>query len=242
MQQSQTLAMPSTEQNYQAVQQRLQQACRSSQRGPASVRLLAVSKTKPAAQVEAVYRLGQRAFGENYVQDGLEKITTLAHLKDIEWHFIGPLQANKSRLVAGHFHWVETVDRDKIARRLSEQRPDTMPDLNILVQVNISREAQKAGVLPEQALEFARTVAALPRLQLRGLMCIAEATADQAVLAAQFAQMRTLYEQLQQEFPLVDTLSMGMSADLELAIACGSTEIRIGTDIFGARDYPDAPH
>lgn len=234
--------MPSTEQNYQAVQQRLQQACRNHQRDPASVRLLAVSKTKPAAQVEAVYRLGQRAFGENYVQDGLEKITALAHLSDIEWHFIGPLQANKSRSVAEHFHWVETVDRDKIARRLSEQRPDTMPDLNILVQVNISREAQKAGVLPEQALDFARTVAALPRLQLRGLMCIAEAEADQAVLAAQFAQMRTLFEQLQQEFPLVDTLSMGMSADLELAIACGSTEIRIGTDIFGARDYPDAPH
>ncbi len=242
MQQSQTLAMPSTEQNYQAVQQRLQQACRNHQRDPASVSLLAVSKTKPAAQVEAVYRLGQRAFGENYVQDGLEKITALAHLSDIEWHFIGPLQSNKSRLVAGHFHWVETVDRDKIARRLSEQRPDTMPDLNILVQVNISREAQKAGVLPEQALDFARTVAALPRLQLRGLMCIAEAEADQAVLADQFARMRTLYEQLQQEFPLVDTLSMGMSADLELAIACGSTEIRIGTDIFGARDYPDAPH
>ncbi len=242
MQQSQTLAMPSTEQNYQAVQQRLQQACRNSQRDPASVRLLAVSKTKPAAQVEAVYRLGQRAFGENYVQDGLEKVTALAHLKDIEWHFIGPLQSNKSRSVAEHFHWVETVDRDKIARRLSEQRPDTMPDLNILVQVNISREAQKAGVLPEQALDFARTVAALPRLQLRGLMCIAEATADQTVLAAQFAWMRTLFEQLQQEFRTLDTLSMGMSADLELAIACGSTEIRIGTDIFGARDYPDAPH
>lgn len=232
--------MSTIEQNYQSVQQRLQQACHDSQRAAHEVRLLAVSKTKPASQVEAIYRLGQRAFGENYVQDGLEKITALTHLADIEWHFIGPLQANKSRPVAEHFHWVETIDRDKIARRLSDQRPATMPDLQVLVQVNISREAQKAGVLPEQTLEFARTVAALPRLQLRGLMCIAEATADQTVLADQFARMRTLYEQLQQEFPRVDTLSMGMSADLELAIACGSTEIRIGSDIFGARDYPAA--
>ena len=232
--------MSTTEQNYQAVLQRLQQACHNSQRDPASVRLLAVSKTKPAAQVEAVYRLGQRAFGENYVQDGLDKVTALAHLTDIEWHLIGPLQSNKSRPVAEHFHWVETVDRDKIARRLSEQRPDTMPDLNILVQVNISREAQKAGVLPEQALEFARNVAALPRLQLRGLMCIAEATDHQDALAAQFRQMYELFTQLQQEFPQADTLSMGMSGDLELAIACGSSEIRIGTDIFGARNYPVA--
>lgn len=232
--------MSTTEQNYQAVLQRLQQACTENNRPAGSVRLLAVSKTKPASLVEEVYRLGQRSFGENYVQDGMDKITALAHLTDIEWHFIGPLQANKSRPVAEHFHWVETIDRERIARRLSEQRPATMPDLNVLVQVNISREEQKAGVLPEQALAFARSVAALPRLKLRGLMCIAEAAADRDVLTAQFQHMQTLLMQLQQEFPQADTLSMGMSADLALAIACGSTEIRIGTDIFGARDYPGA--
>ena len=232
--------MSTTEQNYQAVLQRLQQACTENNRPAGSVRLLAVSKTKPASLVEEVYRLGQRSFGENYVQDGMDKITALAHLPDIEWHFIGPLQANKSRPVAEHFHWVETIDRERIARRLSEQRPATMPDLNVLVQVNISREEQKAGVLPEQALAFARSVAALPRLKLRGLMCIAEAAADRDVLTAQFQHMQTLLMQLQQEFPQADTLSMGMSADLALAIACGSTEIRIGTDIFGARDYPGA--
>lgn len=230
--------MSTTEQNYQAVLQRLQQACTENNRPAGSVRLLAVSKTKPASLVEEVYRLGQRAFGENYVQDGMDKITALAHLTDIEWHFIGPLQANKSRIVAEHFHWVETVDRERIARRLSEQRPEAMPDLNVLVQINISQEEQKAGIAPDEALTFARLVAALPRLKLRGLMCIAEATADQTALAEQFRHMQALSEQLRQEFPQADTLSMGMSGDLELAIACGSTEIRIGTDIFGARDYP----
>lgn len=232
--------MSTTEQKYQSVQRRLEDACIRHNRPRASVRLLAVSKTKPAALVEQVYQLGQRAFGENYVQDGLDKIIALAHLNDIEWHFIGPLQANKSRLVAENFHWVETVDRERIARRLNEQRPDHLPALNVLVQVNISREEQKAGVLPEATLEFARLVSTLPHLRLRGLMCIAEATDNEAVLAAQFGQMRELFEQLQQEFADIDTLSMGMSGDLELAIACGSTEIRIGTDIFGARDYPTA--
>ncbi|MAY01184.1 MAG: YggS family pyridoxal phosphate-dependent enzyme [Oceanospirillaceae bacterium] len=230
--------MSTIQQHYQSVTQRLQQACADCGRDPASVRLLAVSKTKPADMVEAVYNLGQRAFGENYVQDGMDKITALSHLDDIEWHFIGPLQSNKSRIVAEHFHWLETLDREKIARRLHEQRPHTMPPLNVLLQVNISGEEQKSGVLPADVEALAQSIASLDRLQLRGLMCIPEHTDDNEVLAEQFRAMKALSQQLQQQHPQADVLSMGMSGDLELAIACGSTEVRIGTDIFGARDYP----
>lgn len=230
--------MSTLELNYQHVLQRLQQACTQSNRSSQSVRLLAVSKTKPATMVEAVYALGQRSFGENYLQDGMDKITALTHLHDIEWHFIGPLQSNKTRPVAEHFQWVETVDREKIARRLSEQRPADMKALNVLVQVNISAEEQKAGVLPDEARALCQLISELPNLCLRGLMCIPEATGDEQRLSTQLQAMQALYQQLAAEFPAMDTLSMGMSGDLELAIACGSTEIRIGTDIFGARDYP----
>lgn len=230
--------MSTLELNYQNVLQRLQQACTQNNRPAQSVRLLAVSKTKPAAMVEAVYALGQRSFGENYLQDGMDKITALSHLTDIEWHFIGPLQSNKTRPVAEHFQWVETVDRDKIARRLSEQRPAGLTALNVLVQVNISAEEQKAGVLPAQAHALCTLVSELPNLCLRGLMCIPESTGNEERLRTQLEAMQALYQQLAAEFPAMDTLSMGMSGDLELAIACGSTEIRIGTDIFGARDYP----
>ncbi|MDK2776724.1 MAG: YggS family pyridoxal phosphate-dependent enzyme [Pseudomonadota bacterium] len=230
--------MSTLEQHYQAVRQRLNQACSAAGRDAQDVKLLAVSKTKPAAMVEAVYQLGQRSFGENYVQDGMDKITALSHLDDIDWHFIGPLQSNKTRTVAEHFHWVETIDREKIARRLNDQRPDHMPPLNILLQVNISGEEQKSGVTTAQLDALAAAVSQMPRLCLRGLMCIAEHTGDEEKLAQQFRQMKTLLSDLQGRYPQLDTLSMGMSADMELAVACGSSEVRIGTDIFGARDYP----
>ena len=227
--------MSTLEQQYQNVLRRMHAACAAAGREATSVKLLAVSKTKPAAMVEAVYQLGQRSFGENYVQDGMDKITALQHLDDIEWHFIGPLQSNKSRIVAEHFHWVETVDREKIARRLSEQRPATMPPLNVLLQVNISAEDQKSGILPDDIDALADVISSLPNLCLRGLMCIAEHTGDEERLAQQFRHMKTLQQQLQSRYPQADTLSMGMSGDLELAVACGTTELRIGTDIFGAR-------
>ncbi len=227
--------MSTLEQHYLAVKARIHKACQSAGRNETAVKLLAVSKTKPASMVEEVYRLGQRSFGENYVQDGMDKITALSHLSDIEWHFIGPLQSNKSRQVAEHFHWVETVDRLKIARRLSEQRPAGMPALNVLLQVNISAEPQKSGVMPQDVAALAADVASLPGLCLRGLMCIAEHTGDEDRLAAQLRSMNELLHTLQATYPQADTLSMGMSGDLELAVACGSTQLRIGTDIFGAR-------
>jgi pyridoxal phosphate enzyme (YggS family) len=227
--------MSTLEQHYLAVKARIHKACQSAGRNETAVKLLAVSKTKPASMVEEVYRLGQHSFGENYVQDGMDKITALSHLSDIEWHFIGPLQSNKSRQVAEHFHWVETVDRLKIARRLSEQRPAGMPALNVLLQVNISAEPQKSGVMPQDVAALAADVASLPGLCLRGLMCIAEHTGDEDRLAAQLRSMNELLHTLQATYPQADTLSMGMSGDLELAVACGSTQLRIGTDIFGAR-------
>lgn len=227
--------MSTLEQNYQRVTQRLINACQQSGRQPGEVRLLAVSKTKPADMVERCYQLGQRSFGENYLQDAEAKIAALQHLDEIEWHFIGPIQSNKTRPIATHFQWVETVCRDKIARRLNDQRPDNMAPLNVLLQVNVSGEPQKAGISLADIPALAQLIEQLPRLTLRGLMCIPENTADEAALAAQFAHMKHAWQHLQQQYPQVDTLSMGMSADLELAVAQGSSEVRIGTDIFGAR-------
>jgi len=221
--------------NYADVSQRLSNACEAAGRSPSSVRLLAVSKTKPASMVEECYALGQRAFGENYLQDALEKIEALKHLSDIEWHFIGPLQSNKTRPVAENFHWMETLEREKIAQRLNDQRPEGMTPLNVLIQVNISGEDQKSGISPAEVESFAQTLATLPRLKLRGLMCIPEATGDNQRLSEQFDGMHALWETLRSQYPQVDTLSMGMSGDLELAVTCGTTEVRIGTDIFGAR-------
>lgn len=221
--------------NYRRVNARIEQACQHHSRSINSVKLLAVSKTKPATLIEQAYQLGMRSFGENYVQEGLEKTQALAHLTDIEWHFIGPLQANKTRIVAENFDWLETLDRERIAKRLNEQRPPQLAQLNVLIQVNISQEAQKSGLMPDQVLDFAQSLSQFERLRLRGLMCIAEATTDQKALLAQFQHMQHLFIQLQAQHPQIDTLSMGMSGDLDLAIACGSTEIRIGTDIFGAR-------
>lgn len=218
----------------QAIQQRLRQAEQAAQRPAHSVQLLAVSKTVSADRVRQAFAAGQTAFGENYVQEWLEKQQTLADLA-IEWHFIGPLQSNKTRHVAELASWIHSVDRLKIAQRLSEQRPSTLPPLNVCLQVNVSGEASKSGVDPEQALALAQAIAALPKLRLRGLMCIPEATTDESALAAQFHCLQQLFVELQQQGLTFDTLSMGMSADIELAVAHGSTMVRVGSALFGAR-------
>lgn len=200
-----------------------------------SVQLLAVSKTKPAEDIESAYQAGQRQFGENYVQEGVDKIHALKHLSDIQWHFIGPLQSNKSRLVAEHFDWVQSVDREKIARRLSEQRPTGQPALNVLIQINISHEASKSGLDEQELLVLAEKIAELPNLTLRGLMTIGSNTDDDALRQQEFLRMHALFERLKTKYDSVDTLSMGMSGDWQQAIACGATMIRLGTAIFGQR-------
>ncbi|KZE28900.1 YggS family pyridoxal phosphate-dependent enzyme [Crenobacter luteus] len=216
------------------VKARIAAAARAAGRPEGAVSLLAVSKTFPADAVRAAHAAGQTAFGENYVQELVDKTSTLAELP-LEWHFIGPLQSNKTRPVAERAAWVHSVDRLKIAERLSAQRPDALPPLNVCVQVNVSAEASKSGVAPGEAVALARAVAALPRLRLRGLMCIPEPTDDASRLAEQFATLRRLLEQLNAEGLALDTLSMGMSADLEPAIAEGATLVRVGSAIFGAR-------
>lgn len=198
------------------------------------MRLLAVSKTWPADSVREAAAAGQRVFGENYVQEGVAKVEALAGL-GLEWHFIGPLQSNKTRLVANSFAWVHSIDRLKIAERLSEQRDVHLPPLEVCIQVNVSGEASKSGVAPDDLPELARAVAALPRLRLRGLMAIPEPTSDVALQRARFASLRQLRDQLNAGGLQLDTLSMGMSDDLEAAIAEGSTMVRVGTAIFGGR-------
>ncbi|MCD4486062.1 YggS family pyridoxal phosphate-dependent enzyme [Chromobacterium vaccinii] len=220
----------------QQVRLRLDAACAAAGREPGAATLLAVSKTFPADDLRAAYDCGQRAFGENYVQELQQKCEALAGL-DIEWHFIGPLQSNKTRVVAERAHWAHSIDRLKIAERLSAQRPDSLPPLNVCVQVNVSGEDSKSGCAPEEAAALARAAAALPRLRLRGLMCIPEPTQDAARLAAQFARLRGLLLQLNADGLALDTLSMGMSADLEAAVAEGATLVRVGSAIFGQRDY-----
>lgn len=221
-----------------SVHRRIDEAARAAGRAPGSVALLAVSKTFPADAVRAAYAAGQRAFGENYVQESIDKISTLADLRaELEWHFIGPLQSNKTRPVAERFDWVHTIDRLKIAQRLSEQRPAHLPPLNVCVQVNISGEASKSGVAPANAAGLARAVAALPALQLRGLMAIPEPETDPEAKRAPHRALHALFEQLRAGGLALDTLSMGMSDDLEAAVAEGATIVRIGTAIFGARDY-----
>jgi hypothetical protein len=222
--------------NLQAVHERIAAACKAVGRAPQTVTLLAVSKTWPAGDVRTAAASGQRAFGENYVQEGVDKITALADL-GLEWHFIGPLQSNKTRLVAEHFAWVHTIDRLRIAERLSTQRPEHLPPLQVCIQVNVSGEASKSGVTPSEATALAHAVAKLPRLQLRGLMAVPEPTEDAARLAAQFGTLRAMHEELKTQGLPLDTLSMGMSHDLESAIAAGATMVRIGTAIFGARTY-----
>ncbi len=226
--------MRSIPDNLQAVNERIAAAARAAGREPAAVALLAVSKTHAPALIEEAFGAGQRAFGENYVQEALDKMAALAHLA-IEWHLVGPLQSNKTRAAAERFQWVHTLDREKIARRLSEQRPQAMPPLDVLVQVNVSGEASKSGVAPREAAALAKAVAALPRLRLRGLMTVPEATDDERLQRARFREVRELYESLRREGLALDTLSMGMTADMEAAIAEGSTMVRIGTAIFGER-------
>jgi pyridoxal phosphate enzyme (YggS family) len=213
--------------NLQAVRARIDRAARAARRAADSVTLLAVSKTHPASHIEEARAAGQAAFGENYVQEALEKMERLPRL---EWHLIGPLQSNKTRLAAERFDWVQTVASEKIARRLSDQRPAHLPPLNVLIQVNVSGEASKSGIAPEDARGLAQAIAGLPNLRLRGLMAIPEPGADRA----RYASVKSAYDALKGEFGL-DTLSMGMSDDLELAIGEGATMVRIGTAIFGAR-------
>jgi pyridoxal phosphate enzyme (YggS family) len=220
---------------WQAVAERIDRAARDAGRAAGTVRLLAVSKTFPADAVRAVYAAGQRPFGENHVQEGAAKRQALADLTDVEWHLIGPLQGNKTRLAAATFDWVESIDRLKIAERLSAQRPAGMAPLDVCIQVNVSREATKSGVDPDSALALAQAVAALPRLRVRGIMGIPAPTAEPAQQRLQFRRLRECLEQCVAAGLPMDTLSMGMSADLEAAIAEGSTQVRVGTAIFGAR-------
>ena len=215
------------------VSQRIRAAADAVQRDASSIHLLAVSKTKPARAVREAYAAGLRDFGENYLQEALGKQADLTDLP-LSWHFIGPIQSNKTRAIAEHFAWVHSVDRLKIAQRLSEQRPADLPPLNICIQVNVSGEASKSGCTPADLPALATAISALPRLKLRGLMAIPEPTEDRAEQDAAFATVRDLQASL--NLPL-DTLSMGMSHDLESAIAQGATWVRIGTALFGARDY-----
>ncbi len=228
------------EKPWQAVNARIAAAARAAGRDPASVRLLAVSKTFPPAAIRAVRGLGQTAFGENYVQEAVSKMDALADLSDVEWHLIGPLQGNKARAAAVRFAWVHTIDRDRIAQRLSAARPDSMPPLNVCVQVNASGEQTKSGVAPADAVALAQAVARLPRLAMRGIMGIPEPTDDIERQRAQFRALRECFDACIAAGLAVDTLSMGMSSDLEVAIAEGATLVRVGTAIFGPRPAPAA--
>lgn len=229
--------------NIQSVRSRITQACVTADRLPGSVSLLVVSKTFPAEAVREAFAAGERHFGENYVQEALDKMAALADLRtQLEWHLIGPLQSNKTRAVAEHFDWVHSVDRLKIAQRLSEQRPAHLPPLQLCLQINISGEATKSGVAPHEVLALARAVADLPRVRLRGLMVIPQPVDDVVAQRIPLRAAHELLQSLQHAGLAVDTLSMGMSADLEAAVAEGSTMVRVGTAIFGSRYKADAAH
>jgi pyridoxal phosphate enzyme (YggS family) len=232
--------LPSVALRIEAVRVRLAQACQAAGRAPEAVRLLAVSKTFGADAVLQAVQAGQTAFGENYIQEGVDKVLALgaAGHPELEWHCIGPIQSNKTRLVAEHFDWVHTVDRLKVAQRLSDQRPAHVPPLQVCVQVNVDGGANKSGVAPEALLALAHEVTRLPRLQLRGLMCIPEPAPSFQAQCAVFAQAKALLNAMQEQGLKVDTLSMGMSDDLEAAVASGSTMVRVGSAIFGSRSKP----
>ncbi|CDG85150.1 YggS family pyridoxal phosphate-dependent enzyme [Janthinobacterium agaricidamnosum] len=232
--------MSTIDHNLQAVHHSILSAAQEAGRPPEAVSLLAVSKTFGADAVIAAAGAGQRAFGENYLQEALDKIAAVVQAlpqANLEWHFIGPIQSNKTRPIAGHFDWVHTVEREKIAQRLSEQRPEGMMPLNICLQVNISGEASKSGVRPADLPQLAHYVAALPNLRLRGLMAIPEPADDFDTQRIAFRQLRLLYQHLQADGLALDTLSMGMSADLRAAVLEGATMVRVGSAIFGARHY-----
>ncbi len=220
--------------NLQTVRQRIAAACAAAHRGVGEVQLLAVSKTFGPEAVRAAHVAGQRAFGENYIQEAVEKIALLADLP-LQWHCIGPVQSNKTRLVAAHFDWVHTVDRLKVAQRLSDQRPQGKPPLQVCIQVNIDGGPTKSGVAPGEVLALAREVARLPNLALRGLMTIPEPADGFDEQLAVHRRARALFDELRAQGVALDTLSMGMTADLEAAIAAGSTMVRVGTAIFGSR-------
>lgn len=220
--------------NLQAVHDRIERALRLAGRDATEVTLLAVSKTVSAARVLEAYRCGQRAYGENYVQEALAKMDALRDAP-LEWHYIGPIQSNKTRAIAERFHWVHGIDRAKIAARLSAARPAGMPPLEVCIQLNVSGEATKGGVAPGEELALAHAIAALPRLRLRGLMAIPEPTDDVALQRRRYAGVRAARDRLAAAGYALDTLSMGMSDDLEAAIAEGATLVRVGTAIFGAR-------
>ncbi|MDH2998836.1 YggS family pyridoxal phosphate enzyme [Pasteurellaceae bacterium LFhippo2] len=225
----------SISQNLATILQQIQSVTEKANRQPNSVKLLAVSKTKPVEDIQQAIDAGHRAFGENYVQEGVEKIQHFAGNSQLEWHFIGPLQSNKTRLVAENFAWIQTVDRLKIAQRLNDQRPENLPELNVLIQINISDEESKSGIAPNEMLELAREISLLPRLKLRGLMAIPKPESEPEQQRIALQKMEELFKQLQAEFSDIDTLSMGMSDDMQSAIECGSTMVRIGTAIFGSR-------
>ena len=228
--------MQTIDERLQHVKGRLSQACASVGRSVDDLTLLAVSKFQDAAAVREALHAGQRAFGENYVQEGLQKIEALREFRDrLQWHLIGPLQSNKTRAVAEAFDWVQTVDRLKIAQRLSQQRPEGLPPLNVLLQVNVDGEASKSGVTPQELPALAQAVASLPRLRLRGLMSIPEPAQGADAQRRPHRELRRLYERLRKQGLALDTLSMGMSADLEAAVAEGATLVRVGTAIFGDR-------
>lgn len=222
--------------NLQRVHERIAAACAGAHRPVKDVTLLAVSKTFGPDAVRQACASGQAAFGENYIQEGAEKIALLRDLP-LEWHCIGPIQSNKTRLVAAHFHWAHTVDRLKTAQRLSQQRPEGMPPLQVCIQVNIDGGPSKSGVAPHEALALARDVAELPRLALRGIMTLPEPAGSFAAQKAVHLKAKALFEDLRDAGLALDTLSMGMTADLEAAIAAGSTMVRVGTTIFGARPF-----
>ncbi|MDR5903316.1 YggS family pyridoxal phosphate-dependent enzyme [Halomonas icarae] len=228
---------PTVSESLAAARQRLAEALSAAGRPMADARLLAVSKTKPAAMIREAWHLGQRDFGENYVQEALNKQDELTDLEDIVWHFIGPLQSNKSREVAERFSWVHSVDRQKVARRLNDQRPASLDPLNICLQVNISTEASKSGMSLAELPALAEAVLSMPRLRLRGLMAIPAPSKGLEAQRAPLARLREALEELRERFPEapLDTLSMGMSDDLEAAVMEGATLVRLGTAIFGAR-------
>lgn len=228
--------MNDLKENLNNVSARLESACARAGRSPSEVRILAVSKRQPIARVRAVYALGQRAFGENVVQEALSRQSELRDL-DIEWHFIGAIQSNKTADIAAHFDWAQSVDREKLLRRLSAQRPESLGPLNVCIQVNIDDEPQKAGAAPAEVPALADLAASLPRIRLRGLMAIpALQEISGGASMESFRRMRELFDQCRAAGRDFDTLSMGMSADLERAIMAGSTMVRVGTDIFGPRE------
>ncbi|OCG12791.1 YggS family pyridoxal phosphate enzyme [Gilliamella sp. App6-5] len=232
--------MNTIQDNLIAIKKEIEKIALKCERDPNTIELIAVSKTKSIQQITEAINAGQSAFGENYVQEGVEKIQYFKQIMPnsaLTWHFIGPLQSNKSKLVAEHFDWMHTIDRFKIAQRLNDQRPANMGRLNVLIQVNISQEASKSGVAPEEVADLVQHIITLPNLNLRGLMAIPEIENNFDKQLDVFKQMQQLLQSLQADYPFMDTLSMGMSSDMQAAIVAGSTMVRIGTAIFGARQY-----